>query len=391
VILRKFFKPLPLFCGYYFLIFMSGGCYSSYIPLYYSQIGLTSSQIGFIASLSAAVTLIAQPVWGLWGDRASTKNFVLKVSLFTTAASFWLLPLFKSPLWAFAAAVGIFTAFQCSNSPLADAIALEVSERERFSFSTVRTTGSVGFALVGFAAGIVFSGDSISRIFPLFSGLVFAAFLISFFLPKVAGHQKKGERRSFFAVLKDKKLTAFYLFTLIIQGAMGMLYTFQAVFAENRGYTTRHIGVGIMIGSFSQFPFMVFFKRISNKVPLPWLLFVSALCHAARLIIFAYFLNDYTFYFAWALHGMCYIVFYLCLADYVAKTAEPELRSSGQAMNALIISGVSRILGSAAGGMTAERFGMDAAFSGAGWICAAASVIFILFVSFRPAGEFKNK
>ena len=91
-------------------------------------------------------------------------------------------------------------------------------------------------------------------------------------------------------------------------------------------------------------------------------------------------LNTFTFYITWLLHGSCYIVFYLCLADYVSRTVEPELRASGQAMNALVISGVSRIIGSGLGGLAAGVIGLGPTFLGAAVLCSVAAVIYAVYI-----------
>nr|MDD6336181.1 MFS transporter [bacterium] len=374
-------SQLLMLSAYYFLIYMAGGSYNSYIALYYAELNLDSARIGLITSLAAAVTIVVQPLWGLWGDRARTKNMVLSISLISTALAVWLLPLSSPVAWLFVAAVVVFTAFQCSNNPLADAVALEAASQGGFSFTTIRTVGSVGFALVAFAAGVIFNTD-IKRIFPVYSGLVGAAFLCSLFLPRVEGHQRKGEKKHFFAILKDKRLLVLYLFTLVIQGAMGFMYSFHAIHSKASGIPMPAIGTGIMIGSISQFPFMLLYSRIKRKLTVPHMLMISGFAHALRFFIYAFWLNTYTLYLAWMLHGLCYIVFYLCLADYVSTTVAPGLRASGQAMNALIIGGVSRILGSSIGGYIGQAFGLSTAFCSAAVLCLVTSVVF-MFILFK--------
>jgi PPP family 3-phenylpropionic acid transporter len=78
-------KNVWILAVYYAFVYMSVGSFSSYIGVYFTQAGISHTQIGFLTSIGAALGLLAQPLWGLAGDRSRTKNRVLLVCTFCTA------------------------------------------------------------------------------------------------------------------------------------------------------------------------------------------------------------------------------------------------------------------------------------------------------------------
>ena len=371
--------------AFYFIIFMAGGAFSNYVALYYVHVGLTTAQIGMISSLAAIVTVFVQPFWGTIADRAKTKNRIICVAIVGSAAMVWLLPLADATVLGIFLAFTAFTVFQCAYNPLADATTLEICQKHKFNFSTIRTMGSLGFALAAFVAGHLIARN-IMFIFPVFSGLMLFALFTLIFIPKVAGHQNKGDKANkhrFTDVLKHKRLVIIYIYALVIMTTMSFAFSFHAIYSAEIGITADIIGTGVMIGSIAQFPFMLLFPKIVKKVPLVFVLCASGLVHAARWLLYAYALNEVTIYFICALHGFCFMVFYLCLTEIVSKTVPPELRASGQTMNALVILGLSRIIGSALGGFGGELIGLQSVFAISGVLCIVATLVFFVVVKIR--------
>jgi len=357
---------------YYALIFMSAGAFSSYVGLYYSHIQLSGIQIGILTSVSAVIALFGQPFWGLVSDRSRLKNRVLAFCLLASAAGIWLIPLAGAYFGLLVLALGIFSFFQTAVNPLSDAITLELASRHGISFSRIRTVGSLGYALMSAVAGWIFQYQ-IQSMFVLFSGLMLAALSLSFWVPPVEGHQSGKQKVRLFVLFKNPRLVCLYAYSFIIQMTMGFFFAFQAIYSEQKGISTSLIGLGLMIGSFSQFPFMIFFDRIYRKFGMIPILLFSGIIHAIRWALCAAWLNSHTILILWILHGGTYILFYLCLATYVNEEAIKELKASGQMMNSVITSGVSRIAGGIVGGIYVSNFGYASAFWTSAAVCAAAS------------------
>ena len=362
--------------AYYFFIYMGMGSLFTYLPLYYAHRGLTNTEVGYIVSLCAVVGILAQPRWGVFADRARTKNTVTLIALGGAIVCVWLMPLTEGfKIGLFLAAV-VYTFFQCAYQPLSDTMTLEICAKNGYNFSTIRAMGSLGYAIIALVAGHILVRD-IRYIFYLYSLFLLIAFLISLPLPKIAGHQREGEKKRFLDVLKNKKLIVLYVYTLIIQGTMSFFYSFHVIYSSSVGITTDVIGGAVMLGTAFEFPFMILFPRIYKRFPVVYILGAAGLICAVRWFMYAYALNAVTIYFIWILNGVGFIVFFLCLTTVVSGTVEPALRASGQAMNALVF-GASRILGSMLGGFSADMLGIPSTFAIAGATCIMATIAFLI-------------
>ncbi|MDR6550719.1 MFS transporter [Paenibacillus qinlingensis] len=359
---------------YYSLVFMALGAFSNYIPIYYNDIQLDHFQIGLLSTAAAVTAMIAQPRWGLAADRAASKNHLLLIALLLTSILVWTLPAAGNRFWLLFACTVVLGAVQCVINPLGDTITLEISRKSGFNFSRIRTAGSVGYALMAIIAGWLLDRN-LNYMFPLFSGLVFLAFVLAWGIPKVEGHQNKSkvELKQLFT---SRKLVVIYLYTLLVNCTLGFFTTFQAVYSKEQGMSTALIGIGVSIGSISQFPFMLFFQPLYRRFGIFKILLCSGIILAVRWLLFSGALSPAVYLATWVLHGGTFMLFYLCLAEYVSTHVPKELKASGQMMNSLTMNAISRTLGSLLGGLYAGWFGIRSGFAVSSFICVAAVVLF---------------
>jgi len=375
---------------YYALIFASNGAYFSYISLYYADISLDNMQIGILTAVTAIVSLFGQPLWGIASDRAKFKNHVLILCVLISTFSIWLIQWSGNAMWLLIVFTALFSLFHSAVAPLSDAISLELAEKQKFSFSHVRAFGSLGFALMSVAAGWMFQSGTQS-IFLLFFIVMLGALALSFTIPRIEGHQSGGRKVGILQLFNNKQLVAIYAFSLVLSATMGFFFSFQAVYSEEVGIGTDLIGLGLMIGSFSQFPFMLFFDKWYRRFGILNILLASGVIHAVRWLLYATSLTPVTMLLLWILHGGTFILFYLCLAEYVNRHVMMELQATGQMMNAVITNGISRIIGGFLGGWYASEFGFQSAFFAAGWICVAATIGFYLTIRYTRLFQENSK
>ncbi|WP_248928438.1 MFS transporter [Paenibacillus hamazuiensis] len=346
---------------FYALIYMSTGAFFSYISLYYTEIGLGNYEIGWLTSIGAVVGLFAQPLWGIVSDRSRYKNRVLVICTLLSAASVWLVQLSGSSFWLLLLAVIVFSFFQVAINPLSDAITLELSSKGLVKFSGVRTFGSVGYAVMSIGAGWLFARN-IHSIFLVTSLMMLCSFVISFLLPKVEGHQSGKAKVNPVEMFKDRPLVILYVYAFILSTTLGFFFSFHAIYSQQQGVSMEVIGLGLAIGSFSQFPFMLWFDWVYRRFGMVNILVFSGLIHALRWLLYGTALTPQTVLLMWVVHGGTYILLYLCLAQYVNKHVMKELRATGQMFNSIILLGISKIFGAVLGGWYAAKFGFASAF-----------------------------
>jgi PPP family 3-phenylpropionic acid transporter len=367
---------------------MAGGGYISYISLYYASVKISNTQIGMISSVGLLVGMMAQPMWGTIADRSTNKTFILNTLILLSAGLIWLIPLADQSFYVILIAVSINQFFGNAVQPMSDSITLELAQREGFKFSTVRFIGSAGFAVMSAIAGKIFA-INITYIFLLFCVMRLLSFAMALQIPPVKGVPKAhNEKDSIFEIFKDRKLVVMYIYLFCITAANALFHSFHVIYSEQKGISLELIGLGIMIGSFSQFPFMFYFDWIYKKLGIVTILTIAGLMNALRWFLYYYALNASTILFIWVLHGFTYIVLYLCLADYVSSNVPKRFRTRGQMMNAIVIIGLSGIVGSTLSGIVSTAIGLQNAFLAASAVCLTAVAGFVIVTRLLP--EFKT-
>jgi PPP family 3-phenylpropionic acid transporter len=370
--------------SYYALIFMGGASFFSYIGLYYAHIKLSDTQIGLIAAFGPLIGLISQPIWGSLADRSTNKTPIIGWTLAGTALATWLIPLAGNNFSGIVAAVAALGFFSSATLPISDSVTLELAQQNGFKFSTVRTAGSLGFAIMAFVAGNIFD-QNIMYIFPLFFIIRLATLVNLCWVPPVAGHPKTAAQARFLDLFRDRKLVYIYIYVFLLSCTLGFFNAFNAIYCKRLGIPLSLVGLGITVGSFSQFPFMLFFNRIYKRLGIVKILLIAGAVYVLRWILYATFLNAATVVPIWTLHGFNFIILYLCLAEYVSHTVPPELRTRGQVMNTIMLMGLSTIVGSSLGGWASSRVGLQIVFAAGAVLCLAVLIWFALVTKYSKA------
>jgi PPP family 3-phenylpropionic acid transporter len=379
-----------LFLLYYAVIYMGNAVYGTYIPVYFQSIGCTPAQIGTLLSIGPMVAVLAQPVWGAVGDRSKTKNAVLRMLIIGSGLAILLFPL-SVEFYYLLFAVCLFTFFQTSIFSISDAITLEELEKHpKWSFGPIRLGGTVGFALMSVAFGMI-AHVQIGYLFPMYAIVMLVSLILLSRFPRVAGHQSLGMKMQVWVLFKNRKLMMYLGINLVLQITMGYYYSFFPVYYRELGGNNILLGWSMVISSLSEIPFLLYANRIFERIRLTHILLVSSAATAVRWFAFSFLENPYWILPVQMLHGLMFIVLTVTMAMYINREVPKELKASGQTLNGLLNLGVARIIGSFFGGFASEAFGIKSVFYFCGWIavaCAAGiAMIIIAGARQRSAGR----
>lgn len=369
------------FLLFYVVIYMANAVYGTFIPVYFQSIGATPTQIGSLLSLGPLVALLAQPVWGSAGDRAKTKNSVLRVLIIGTGLIILLYPL-STQFYYLLIMVCLFTFFQTSINPISDAITLEELDKQKsWSFGMIRLGGTIGFAVMSLIFGWI-AKSRIDSLFTVYALIMLVSVLLLSRFPSVSGYQSSGRKMNIGVLFKNRKLMIYMGINLILHITLGYYYTFFPVYFYNMGGSSFLLGWSMVISAVSEIPFLLYSGRIMKRIRVTHILLVAAIATALRWFAFSLTDNPYWVLPAQVLHGLIFIVLSVTMAMYINQEVPKELKASGQTLNALLTAGVARIAGSFFGGIASESFGMKNIFFYNGWI-AVACIGCILWISIK--------
>ena len=365
--------PYP-FLMLYALTYMTNAIFGTFMPVYLNRIGFSRSMTGSLLAIGPLIAVVSQPFWGFAGDRAPSKNLVLKVLLVGAAVSVLLFPVSNSWIWLlviFAA----FTLFQSSVNPMSDAITLEYLESRRWQFGPIRLAGTIGYAVMSLLAGRLVEWN-IRIIFPLYSLMALVGFIVVFRIPGVHSQHQLKRKIAPWLLFKNKPVMLLIAFSFIIQITLGFYYSFFAIHFTNLGGTSSQLGLAMLITAASEIPFLLLADKIIRKFGIPLTLVLSAWIISLRWLLLHFVTNLSWIVVINAMHGLSFIVFQYCLAVFISKNVPDELKASGQTLNALLSMGLARLIGSMVGGMLSDQIGIQQMFLWTSLLGFAAAVVF---------------
>ena len=343
-------KNLILISTFYMLFFMAGGVISQYLPLFYSNVGFNYKAIGTILSIGSIASVIAQPFVASFSDKSNNKINIFRIIMISTFISVWFVFFSGNRYILMLIAASIFYGFSGCLQPLNDSIVIEMSKYKNYKYQTIRLLGSLGFAIMTAFTGIIVA-KKIEYIFPMYAGIILSAFVISYFVPTVKTKKSHLSTAKFTELFKDKKFVFFLIYAFLLSITNAFFNSFQGIYSKEKGISLALIGIGSMIGSFSQFPAMAFFLKLNRKFGMKNLMLTAGIAYAVRWLLYATVLSSKTVLFLWATHGLTYILLFLCLVEYTRENIADELSTRALVLINLILFGISGITGSALGGL----------------------------------------
>jgi PPP family 3-phenylpropionic acid transporter len=352
---------LSNFVLFYFFIYMSNAVYGTFIPLYFQDAGFTQTEIGTLLSVGPMVAILAQPVWGTLSDRAKTKNRILLLLIAGSGISVLLYPL--SDLFVYLIImIGVFTFFQTSIYAVSDAITLEELDRsKRGDFSLIRLAGTVGFALMSIVFGLI-AKERVDLVFTVFALIMAVCMVLALRFPPVAGHQTKDRKIRIWVLFRNRKLVLYFSVNFILHISLGYYYTFFPLYFTELGGDSTWLGWSMVISSLSEIPFLLLAGKIFNRFKVHHILLMAGAASTLRWYLFSAIENPYWTLPVQLLHGLIFIVLSVTMAVVINREVPDELKASGQTLNALLSLGIARTIGSFAGGIASEEFGLQRVF-----------------------------
>ena len=249
------------FLGAYF----AANAINAFMPLWFSDRGLSASAIGQILGAAALLRVLAGPQWGGVADRIGRRRPVLLfaacaaagLSLSYTAATGFL------PLLLIAAAQGVASS---AINPLADSLALALAREGRMEYGPVRAAGSATFMVATAVAGWLLNWVG-SWLVPWLLAVGYgASALFSVFLPEAATPPAAPRAFAGLMLFRNKAFCLAVGCTALIQGAHAAYYGFAALFWRSQGLSDTAIGLLIAEGIVAEILLFARGRRLVEKL-----------------------------------------------------------------------------------------------------------------------------
>ena len=154
-----FTAPIPrrtdlILKGLHFTVWAAIGCYWPFANLYFRSVGLTGTQIGWVAAASALVGAVSATLWSLINDRIGKTRLIFAITCVGTILSMGLMSQAASFL-PLLLAVALFSFMATPILPLLDTVTLQLLGPNHDYYGAYRMWGTLGFICVSAFSGFI--------------------------------------------------------------------------------------------------------------------------------------------------------------------------------------------------------------------------------------------
>ena len=366
--------------AYYILIYCAASIYI-YLPKYLQQgPKLSVEQNGVVQSIGPLVAIIMPFIWGQIADKSKSRNIVWAVVVGGSALTVSLVPLSGNFFYIIImlAAVSIF---QTSIPSLADSVCSEICSANSWDLGLRRRFAPLCYAAFTFLAGAFFRMDK-SDIFIAYGLLAAVALIPLLKLPKVPGYRFRRTKTPFYKLFTNKPLLILYCFNFCIFLTSSYYYSFFLLYftSDVVGGATALYGVCNALASISEFPFLLVVGKIIRRRGVTTAFMIGLSLLALRWLLIGLVPNPYALTGINMLHGFSFACINYCVVIYINQYVQPEFKASGQTFSGIICYGVTKVIGSAAGGWLTGIFGYQAMFISIGVFMALVAAAYALMI-----------
>jgi nucleoside transporter len=327
-------------------------------------LGFNGHLQGIIFSLMPLATIFATPYVGQLADRKINSEVLLGIlSLLGAVFLFGLAQVTEFNQFA-----GLMLAFSICYAPtlaLTNSIVFSHLSDSEKQFGGIRVAGTIGWIIAGWALSTMqgsltpIKGD----LFLLAAGFSVALGLLAFALPKTPPARQGTNPFAFLEalqMLKNRDFLVFMACAFVVGTELEFYYLHTGAFLgapvdlKGIGVPGAEIARTMSIGQIAEIVVMLMLPLFVKWLGMRNVIVLGIIAWPIRYLIFALAPSQ-----EWArnlvvpslaLHGFCYVFFFVAGFIYVDKVAPSAIRASAQALVALVVLGLGRFVGSLVAG-----------------------------------------
>lgn len=353
------------------------GVVNTFISLWLKEIGYGVALIGFIASIQSFSRLVAPYAWAWLGDRSGERAKLLRIAtvlaLLGSLGFFWQ---GSGVVWLMACLLFMYlnssALMPMSESALAQIVTrggvLDVRRHGR-----VRLWGSLGFMLTVLGAGAFFEHVGL-KYFPMLVSVGLLLLMWSAFSVPDIRESASAEKATapIWQTLRQPNVAWFFgTLALNVLAHMG-LYVFFSLYCDELGYSKTMIGFLWAAAVVLEIAWFYSQDRWLPRFSLTAWLIIAAGATVLRFALTAGLGGSlWILLAAQGLHALSFAANHTVCTALISHHFPGNMRSRGQALYTVLGYGIPGVLGSWAGGLISEAYGLRSVF----WICTGIAVL----------------
>jgi len=358
-----------------------------FLPLYFTDQGMNSAQIGTVIGWGAFISMIAQPFWGVVSDRKKTIKMVLLTlivgSLLLASGMFAAKTVLLIGLLYLA-----FMFFNGAVASMSETLCVALAAERRMEFGKLRLWGEFGVGFAAVSLGLLVTQTGIGSIGYIYAGAMLVALAAALFLRDAKSTPEPVNLAAFGRMFRQPKLLWFLVLVLMIAIPHRMNDSMLAIHLERIGGSETQLGLAWSIAAFCNIPLMLYAGRLIRRYSELGIFIAAAVVYIARWAIVSQAATPEVLIAVQVLQGITFPLFLVSSVQYIQNLVPVELRATGMAMFAVTFIGFGGLIGSSVGGSLMENYGPGMVYGASAIMVAVCAVLAAAtYVRSRRRGE----
>lgn len=384
---------------------------NSFAAVYLQAKHFENTQIGFILSFAAILSLLLQPLVASFADKSKkiTLRYMMLMLMFMVLGLALLLYFLPDSFLLITVIYILINAVEYTINPLFNSLAMEYMNQDvPMNYGLARGTGSIAFAVMSFYLGLLvdkFGADVILPVFLIcYVFVILSTFLFKEDLPSFLKEQKdllglavqeegneKKEASGLLSFFLDHKL-----YMVMLCGVAMIFYshvlinTYLINIMENVGGGSSDMGISLSIAAALELPTMALFIYIVRKINGSLLIKISAFFFFIKTLLTLLAPNVAMVHFSMSLQLIAFALFTPASIYYVNDLIEKENRVKGQSMLGVANIGIAGTLANLTGGRLLDTYGVFSMLLIGTVVTAVGFLLICISVKPLPAAEAKK-
>lgn len=371
---------LPWAPPLYFLYYAAAATLLPFLTIYYQDLGLTGTQIGFLASMPPLLSLVSAPVWGVVSDTLKQR----KLSLVLAFSGAILLALMLSAVTRFVwliPTVILFSFFFSPIMPLVDTTTISLLGGQKERYGRLRLWGAVGWGVAAPIVGWLIERDSVTWSFWGYTGLMALGLLTALRVPETGRVNAVSPGNLRFS-LASPRWILFLIIAFVGGISLSMISNLLFLFLRRLGADEFSLGLTLTVATLSELPVLFFSNHLLRRWNERQLIGTALLFFALRAFAYSLIVVPWLALLIQLLHGPTFSLMWIAGVSYADRIAPTGLEATAQGLFSGVMLGIGSAAGAFLGGVLYEHAGALMMFRLAA-VLSLAGVVVALWVKKR--------
>ncbi|MNW26013.1 putative 3-phenylpropionic acid transporter [compost metagenome] len=353
-------SPLHSLKLYNFFLYGAIAIFSSFLPLYFQDIGMSKLEIGTLMAIGPFVSVFANPFWGYACDRSQNIRRILLIMIGGTLLFLQAIFYVHTYTLIYSAMI-LFFFFQSPLFTQTNSMILGYIDGTNRKFGSFRIWGSLGWALIALLSGPIIDRFGASSISTIFTVLLIASVAALLLLPplRASSDAPNVNIRGFGKILMNGYFMTFILLGILVSIPNAINSAFVSLYITELGGSVGSVGAAVFSSSILEVVVFLLFDRLLGRKMTTMIgcLTLVSLLFALRWWLMSAATDPMHIILIQAMHCITFGGYFYVGTQLTLLFVPREFRSSGQALYTLTWAGISGIIAGLAGGWLFQNFG----------------------------------